>query len=366
MATTTAPTVFVVGGTGAQGIPVIQGLVHDKAFRVRALSRDLDSARSKTLKALGDVELVKGTFASEDNLHQGFRGCQYAFVNIDGFNSGEKTEMYWAIRAYEIALEEGIKFFVYGNLDYAYKKSGYDPRCRAGHYDGKGRVGEWILQQTKTNGHRMGAALFTTGPYIEMAISAGTIMTPVIEEDVVVWKVPLSDGAVAHVALDDCAHYVRWLFDHQDESNRMDLEVAIDHVTYNDIAAAFTKVTGKAAKCIDLSLEDYWKHGPVAGVPRAMPAGYNATVGDPATMSFQDNFSGFWNIWRMSGGNRGVIQRDYALLDRIHPKRIRSVEQWFRLEDEKGRKAGCGGLWEQVQNLQLILKISEDGRKGLL
>jgi hypothetical protein len=33
---TKIPKVFVVGGTGAQGIPVIQGLVHDKAFEVRA------------------------------------------------------------------------------------------------------------------------------------------------------------------------------------------------------------------------------------------------------------------------------------------------------------------------------------------
>jgi uncharacterized protein YbjT (DUF2867 family) len=365
MASTT-PKAFVIGGTGAQGIPVIQGLVHDNAYKVRVLTRDPTSARSKTLQTLGDVELVKGTFANEDTLHQGFRGCEYAFVNIDGFNSGEKTEMYWAIRAYEIALEESVKFFVYGNLDYAYKKSGYDPRVRAGHYDGKGRIGEWILQQTKTNGHRMGAALFTTGPYIEMAISAGTIMTPTIEEDVVVWKVPLGEGAVAHVALDDCAHYVRWLFDHQDESNGMDLEVAIDHITYHEIAAAFTKVTGKPAKCIDLSLEDYWKHGPVASVPRGMPAGYNSVAGDPATMSFRDNFTGFWNIWRLSGGNRGVVQRDYALLDRIHPNRIRSVEQWLRLEDEKGRKTGRGGVWEQVQDLQPVLKISEDGRKGLL
>ena len=35
---------------------------------------------------------------------------------------------------------------------------------------GKGRVGEWILQQNLGNGVAapMGAALFTTGPYIDM------------------------------------------------------------------------------------------------------------------------------------------------------------------------------------------------------
>lgn len=116
--------VFVVGGTGAQGIPVVRGLVQDGAHSVRALTRDTKSSRSKQLVSLGDVELHEGTWADEATLPSGFRGCQYAFVNIDGFNSGEKTEMFWAIRAYEIAMEEGIKFYVYGNLDYAYKLSG--------------------------------------------------------------------------------------------------------------------------------------------------------------------------------------------------------------------------------------------------
>jgi len=71
----------------------------------------------------------------------GKRGLTSTVVNIDGFNTGEKTEMFWAIRAYELALEMGIKFFVYGNLDFGYKKGGYNPIYRAGHYDGKGRIG---------------------------------------------------------------------------------------------------------------------------------------------------------------------------------------------------------------------------------
>lgn len=128
-----APLVFVVGGTGAQGIPVVRGLVKDGAYSVRFLTRDANSARSKLLLSLGNVEAQEGSFASEADLRKGFRGAQYAFVNIDGFNSGEKTEMFWAIRSYELALEEGIKFFVYGNLDYVYKKSGFDPKFRTGH-----------------------------------------------------------------------------------------------------------------------------------------------------------------------------------------------------------------------------------------
>jgi len=83
-------------------------------------------------------------------------------------------------------------------------------------------------------------------------------------------------------------------------------------------------------------------------------------------MSFRDNFTGFWNIWK-----HNLIQRDYALLDEIHPNRIRTVEQWLRREDERGRQQGWGSLWERVQPEHLfratpVLKLSEDGRKGAL
>jgi NmrA-like family len=160
-----SPQIFVVGGTGAQGIPVVQELVKDGAFTTLILTRDKQSRRAKELAALGSgVTFLEGSLANEAILREGFTGSEIAFVNIDGFNTGEKAEIYWGIRSYELALECGVKFFIWGNLDYGYKKSGYKPQFRTGHYDGKGRVGEWILEQTKSNKNRMRAALFTTGP----------------------------------------------------------------------------------------------------------------------------------------------------------------------------------------------------------
>nr|OQO24276.1 hypothetical protein B0A51_07978 [Rachicladosporium sp. CCFEE 5018] len=348
------PKIFIIGGTGAQGIPVITGLLKGSAYSVRVLTRDTTPARAQQLIALRDVEFIEG-----------FRGCDYAVVNIDGSNAGEKTETYWAIRAYELALEEGIKFLVYGNLDYGYKLSSYDPKFRCGHYDGKGRMGEWILQQTEANGARMGAALFTTGPYIEMTLGSDPPMSPVIEDGTVVWRMPLGEVAVPHVALEDCSTYARWLFDHRDEANGMDLAVAIDHIDYHGLAAAFTKATGKPARYIDTSLEKYWQTGPMARAA-TVPAGYNAPAADPATMNMQDNFTGFWNLWKHSGSNSGVVKRDYELLDRIHPHRIRSAEQWFRLEDARRREAGLGGLFERAGALRPVLKVAEDERRGRL
>jgi hypothetical protein len=362
MASQSVSKVFIIGGTGAQGIPVIEALVSDKKYQCRVLTRDVNSARSKQLVAFGNVELVEGSFADEEVLRNGFRGCDGAFVNIDGFNTGEKTEIYWAIRSYEIALEEGVKFFVYGNLDYTLKKAGYDSKFRTGHYDGKGRIGEWILFQNKQNKNKMGAAIFTTGPYIEMTIAGATIMTPTIENGVVTWRVPLGDGLVQHVALDDCGYYVRWLFDNQARSNGVDLEVAIAPISYTELAAAFEKVTGHPAQYIDTDLDTYWNQDWSRAFGK-QPAGYNADLTDKSTMSVRGNFTGFWNMWKYK-----VIDRDFKLLDEIHPNRIKSAEEWFRAEDKKGRAQGKGSLWERVQkeNLRPILKIGEDGRKGKL
>ena len=320
------------------------------------------------------VTFLEGSFANEGILQEGFTGSEIAFVNIDGFNTGEKAEIYWGIRSYELAIECGVKFFIWGNLDYGYKKSGYQSQYRTGHYDGKGRVGEWILQQTKSNKDRMRASLFTTGPYIDMAIASHTVMTPTMEKnekggDIITWRVPLGDGAVPHVALSDCGLQIRWLVDnrHEDRVNGLDLEVAISHIGYEELAAAFQKVTGHAARYINVSLEDYWKTGPMAR-GRQSPAGYNA---DKDSMTVQQNFTGFWNMWKDSGENKGVVQRDYEFLGEVFPTRIKSAEEWFRREDEKSRKTGHGTLLERVIKVtkgqgHTILKIAEDRRQGRL
>ena len=363
-------TIAIIGATGAQGIPVVRDLVQSGEYTVRALTRDPNSTRFKELQAYGPagaVEPVVGSFASEENLRALFRGAWGAFVNIDGFNCGEKTETYWSMRAYELAIEEGIKFYVYGNLPYGYKKGGYDPKFRCGHVDGKGRIGDWILAENEhvSKHHGMKAALFSTAPYMEMAISANTPTSPRIEDGVVTWRVPLGDGAIPEVALNDCGYYVKWLFDHPVRASGMDLDVAIEPVPYQKLAEAFAKVTGKPAKYIDTSFEDYFAHIPYAENPSA----YNADPNDPSTMKWQENFRGWWNLFRYTTpDNKGVLVKPYDLLDEIHPNRIRTVEEWFRVEDKRGRDLGLGTLWERVQpdRIGSVLKLVEDNHQGSL
>ncbi|KAK8000086.1 hypothetical protein PG990_012686 [Apiospora arundinis] len=342
--------IAIVGGTGAQGIPIVRELARSGSYTLRILTRDATSRRFQELRSCDpDIEAVEGTFASEADLRALFRGAWGAFVNIDGFNSGEMAEMFWTARAYELAAEARVQMLVYGGLDYYLKKGGYDSAFRVGHGDAKGRMADWILAQTTgDNGNRdsdsdsngMKAAVFTTGPYIDMALSAATIMAP----------------------------------RHPDRAHGLNLEVAIDHITYDEMARAFTSVTGRPARFIDVGFDEYFtdtarffgdgKNGNHRGVDG--PAGYNANAESPATLSFRQNFTGFWNVWRHSHRSNTrdrVVRRDYALLDEIHPRRIRSAEEWFRMEEQRGLELGLGSLWERVQpdRLMPVLKVTEEG-----
>lgn len=98
------PLVFVIGGTGAQGLPIVEALVKDGQYAVRVLTRDKTSLRSRKLATLSpNVSFLEGSFASEENLRAGYAGADYAFVNIDGksrvflnpFTSNRYRFQYW-------------------------------------------------------------------------------------------------------------------------------------------------------------------------------------------------------------------------------------------------------------------------------
>ncbi|KAI7784848.1 NmrA-like family protein [Diaporthe eres] len=308
-----------IGASGAQGLPIARDLANSGLYNLRALTRDPNSQRFKDLQS------------SVPNLP----GRMGAFMDIDGFNCGEKTEIYWSIRAYELEIEEGVKFFVFSSLVYSYKVSGFRPEFRCGHIDAKGRVAEFIISQNDEvrRKHGMSAALFSTGPYMEMTIGAETPLSPTVEDGVVTWKMPLGDSAT-----------------HASCSGRL--------------AAAFENVTGKGARYVNVSFDEYFSGQALA----ELLAGYNADPSDPATMTFRQNFTGWWNLFRHSPDNNGVYRKEYALLDKVHPGRIRTAEEWFRREDQRGREKGLGSLWERVQpeNIQQVLKVQDDSHKGAL
>lgn len=148
---------------------------------------------------------------------------------------------------------------------------------------------------------------------------------------------PLGNGAAPLIHLENLGEYALYLFDHPIAANGLDLKVATQHVHWTDLASTFTKVTGKPTKYIDVTLEEHLDKYYPAG-KKAVNHKIGADRKHPTLLTWGENFSGVWNLFKESGGNKGLIRRDYEMLDRIFPGRVKNVEEWMRKVEYDGRQ----------------------------
>lgn len=141
--------ILILGGAGAQNSAVARELVKNESFSVRILSRNAKSEESVSLAAIPRITVVEADTYDEDNLISAFEGVHAVFVNTNGFAVGEKAEIFWGIRIYEIAYWAGVKHFIYSSLPFVSKKSGFNPKYRVPFVDGKAKVvGKKLITMT--------------------------------------------------------------------------------------------------------------------------------------------------------------------------------------------------------------------------
>lgn len=132
----------LIGGTGAQGVPVVKYLSSLNEYNLKVITRNTKSEQAKALEKLPNVTLVQSESwgYDETSFDLAVKGADFVFVNTDGFAIGEIGEVYRGIRFFELAKRAGVKHFIYSSLDYVGQLTNYDPQFHVGHYDAKGRV----------------------------------------------------------------------------------------------------------------------------------------------------------------------------------------------------------------------------------
>ncbi|KAJ4863510.1 nmrA-like family domain-containing protein [Trichoderma breve] len=293
----TSPTALIIGGTGAQGVPIVEELANH-GFQVRVLTRDVTSSNAKKLSELPNVTFSLGAVDSVPDLKRAFRGIDYAFVNLNSWSLGIKDEIFWGIRIFEIAVQSGVKHYIWSSLDNFFLETKYDDSFRSVHYYGKGHVEQWISALPQSP---MRWTILATSPYLEQLWG---LMRPTKGEDGVYdFRFPVNDGGFPLTCLDDMGYYV---------------------------PKALTEATGLPAKGTNIEL-DQWFEEVGWGPSREHKMG-STTAGpnDPTLHTVYESFSGWWKMYQHSINNTGLIKRDYALLDEIHPHRTRSVREWMQ------------------------------------
>jgi hypothetical protein len=117
--------------------------------------------------------------------------------------------------------------------------------------------------------------------------------------------------------------YARWIFDNPERSNGLELQISTESLTWDDIAKAYTKVTGKKAEHKRVTLEE------AVGLleNNDYRLGQDFDPQDPTLLSVKESFAGMFTVLS-SGKMLDLI--DYSFLDEILPDRLKSVEDWMR------------------------------------
>ncbi|KAF2123177.1 hypothetical protein BDV96DRAFT_639720 [Lophiotrema nucula] len=318
--------VLLVGGAGAQGVPIVQALSSDSKYSIRVLTRNPDSETAKALLKLPNVSLIQGDASTEADLRNAFKDIDLAFVNTNSSALGIRSEIFWGTRIFEIAVQSGVKHYVWSALEDAMLLSGYDEACRVGHYEGKSRVTNWMKSRPQ---EPMKWSVITTGPYVEMLHE---LLRPEREEDGTwVFKYPLKDGAVPFVHLEDVGKGVKWLFDHPEEAAGFNLKMSVEHASGETLVKAFETITGQPARYESISTEDWIATGGPGPKDHRIGSFHPGnTADDPTALTIGENFGNWWHLYQRSAGNKGLLRADYEWLDKNLPDRVTSVEEWMR------------------------------------
>ncbi|KAF8212728.1 NAD(P)-binding protein [Mycena galopus ATCC 62051] len=143
------PIVTIFGATGTQGSAVVEAVLADGKYTPRAVSRNLDSARSKALVAKG-IEVVVGNLWDKDSLKNAIQGSEVVFgvtnfwdpevFPVDLQGRGEITQ---GKNLVDAAKEVGVKFFIWSGC-LSPKKVSNGLYTRIYHADNKAVIQEYL------------------------------------------------------------------------------------------------------------------------------------------------------------------------------------------------------------------------------
>ena len=272
--------IAVAGATGQQGGATTRHLL-ERGFRVRALTRNPNSESSLKLQAAG-AEVVAANLAKPESLGAALDGV-YGVFSVQNFwlpDVGFEGEIAQGKNLADAAKAAGVQHFVYTSVGGAERNTGVP------HFDSK-----WIIEQHIEALGLPATILRPVGfmdnnQYQRDAILSGTLPT---------WGIA-PGRKVQIVAVDDIGAVAAIAFERPDEFIGQAIELAGDDLTEDEMAAVFSRVTGRTVT-----------------VDRSQPEGAPEPDAEMVAMIKWFNEHGF--------------QADIDALRKIHPG-LKNLETW--------------------------------------
>lgn len=288
-------TIAVIGATGLQGSGVVNALVKDGTFRVRALTRHPENYAGEA------NEVMKADLSDLDSLKTAFEGAHGVFV-VTNFMEGA-DEYAQGKLAIEAAKHVGVKHFIWSTLPNIEAISG--GKFDAPNFSGKAKLDERVKQAGFDH------ISFVQAPFYFQNLT-GMMAAQPQQDGTEGWALPIDPTKkVIHMGdISDLGKIVAGAFLHPERAgNGQYLSLATGLFSFNDIVETFATVG---------------KHYTFTEVPKEL----FATFFEGASV-ITETFGYFEAHTYMGPDSQGRIQ----LANEIATEHLNTFSEWLKQQD---------------------------------
>ncbi|OIW30142.1 NAD(P)-binding protein [Coniochaeta ligniaria NRRL 30616] len=247
----------VFGATGNQGGSLVTYVLNDpelsKEYSVRAITRDVNSEKSKQLKESG-AEVVHGDITDTASLKTALAGVHTVFIMTAPVFGPDalQIESGHAKAAADVAVEQGVQYIIFSTLPHVKEISG-GKYTKVSPFDAKAEAEAYIRTLP------VKSAFYSPGSFMENSHTPGFLLhrtAPDGTEIVSRHHAPTSKlPLIAAVA--DTGKFVGAILAEPDKYEGKTFCAATALYTWEDVAAVVSKVTGVKTVYQQVSVEEY-------------------------------------------------------------------------------------------------------------
>lgn len=233
--------VLITGATGKQGGAVTRHL-GGKGFKLRAMTRKVDSEAAKALAAAG-VEVVKGDLNDAASLEAALKGAWGAFAVQNTWEAGVEGEEEQGKRFATLARKGGVQHFVYTSVGSAHRHTGIP------HFENKWRIEETVRGLGFPSRVIIRPVFFMenlTSPWFLNGDKLGAAMDP--------------KTVLQMIAVDDIGKYGARAFTDAAALNGREIDLAGDAVTIPQAATILSRALGRTIEFVRVPIEEVRKN----------------------------------------------------------------------------------------------------------
>jgi len=239
--------IAITGATGAQGGGLARAILNDKnsSFKVRAITRDVNSEKANALKKLG-AEVVSGNIDEEESITKAFEGAYAAYcVTFYWAHMSPDREISNAYNLAKAAKSAGIKHAIWSTLDDTRKKFPLNDtrmptlfgRFKVPHYDAKAEADHYFTDLG------VPTTFLLTSFYWENLIYFG--LGPKKGADGKYYlNFPMGNKKLPSMAAEDIGKCAYGIFKREKEFIGKTVGIAGEHITISKMAETLSKVLG--------------------------------------------------------------------------------------------------------------------------